>query len=222
MPLPKACIFDAYGTLFDLRFPLTDYKNVLQGKEKELMNLWREKQLSYTWLRGLMDSYKPFWEVTQDALRHCFDALDIDDQETFEGIVNHYLKPSCYAEVIPTLQVIRKMGIKTAILSNGSPEMLSSGISNAGIDPLLDEVFSVDLVKSFKPSPKVYQIPLDHWQLSKEDIFFFSSNSWDIAGASHFGFTTIWVNRFDASWEQLDVTPSFEVPQLQDFLEQLV
>lgn len=211
----RACVFDAYGTLFNLDFPLAAYSGRLQGKEEEILAVWRQKQLTYTWLRGMMDRYRPFWEVTQDALRYALNTVGISDPGLAEEIARCYLTPRLFGDVMPTLAALRQTGIATAILSNGSPDMLAAGMAATQLKDHIDEVFSVDQVKTYKPSPTVYRIPCDFWQCAPQEVAFCSANAWDVAGAAHFGLKTFWVNRKSQPPEALGQPLVEQLPSLE-------
>ena len=215
----RHAVFDAYGTLFDVHSATSRYQ-VRLGKQAEAVStIWRTKQLEYTWLRSLMQCYEDFWMVTQDALDYALDSKGIDDNSLRKDLLRAYHELACYPEVPDTLSKIKKIGLGTAILSNGSPEMLEVGVSNSNLGKVLDSIISVDTIKVFKPSPKVYQLAIDQLGCDKEEILFFSSNAWDVSGAATFGFQTVWVNRFVQAKERLPGTPVLEINSLDAVLE---
>ena len=215
----RHAVFDAYGTIFDVHSATSRYK-VRLGKQAEAVStIWRTKQLEYTWLRSLMQCYEDFWIVTRDALDYALDSKGIDDNSLRKNLLRAYHELACYPEVPDTLSKIKKMGLGTAILSNGSPEMLEVGVSNSNLGKVLDSIISVDTIKIFKPSPKVYQLAIDRLGCNKEEILFFSSNAWDVSGAATFGFQTIWVNRFTQASERLPGTPVLEINSIDVVLE---
>ena len=190
------------------------------GEQAEAVStIWRTKQLEYTWLRSLMQRYVDFWIVTRDALDYALDSKGIDDNSLRQDLLNAYHELACYPEVPGTLSKIKKMGLGTAILSNGSPQMLDVGVSNSNLGKVLDSIISVDTIKVFKPSPKVYQLAIDQLGCNTEEILFFSSNAWDVSGAAIFGFQTVWVNRFAQASERLPGTPVLEINTLDAVLE---
>lgn len=183
-----ACVFDAYGTLFDFNAAATRFEAELGGKAAKLSEIWRAKQLQYTWLRSLMDDYADFWTVTGEALDYALDAVDINDEEVRSKLLNAYLTLDVYPEVPEMLQTLKSAGVRTAILSNGSPVMLDAAVKAAGLEDLLDATLSVEDVGIFKPHRSVYQLAVGVLGISAERVSFQSSNSWDAAGAAHFGF----------------------------------
>ena len=215
----KACVFDAYGTLFDVHSAVGKHKQRLGKRGHEVSAMWRTKQLEYTWLRSLMGDYVDFWQVTSDALEYALDSHDINDKILHEALMQAYLGLSAYDEVPGVLEALKQAGYKTAILSNGEPSMLASAVNGAGIDSLIDESLSVHSLKIFKPDPRIYQLVTDHFNLRPEEVIFQSSNAWDAAGAAYFGFKVLWVNRFDQRAERLPGTPDFESRDLNRLLE---
>ena len=166
-----------------------------------------------------MNCYTDFWEVTMDALDYSLEFQGIDDNSLRKDLLSAYYELSCYPEVPDTLSKIKKMGLGTAILSNGSLEMLEAGVSNSNLGKVLDSIISIDTIKVFKPSPKVYQLATDQLDCNTEEILFFSSNAWDVSGAATFGFQTVWVNRFAQASERLPGTPVMEINTLDAVLE---
>jgi len=215
----RHAVFDAYGTLFDVHSSVSRYQ-VRLGKQAEAVStIWRTKQLEYTWLRSMMQCYVDFWIVTRDALDYALDSKGIDDNSLRQDLLMAYHELACYPEVRDTLSKIKKMGVGTAILSNGSAEMLESCVSNSNLGKVLDSIISVDTIKVFKPSPKVYQLAIDQLRCNTDEILFFSSNAWDVSGAATFGFQTVWVNRFAQASERLPGTPVLEINTLDAVLE---
>ena len=212
-------VFDAYGTLFDVHSAASRYQVRLGKKAQAVSTMWRTKQLEYTWLRSLMQRYVDFWKVTQDALDYALDSQGIDDNSLREDLLSAYHELSCYPEVPETLGKIKQMGLGTAILSNGSPEMLKAGVVNSNLGKVMDSIISVDTIEIFKPSPIVYKLATDQLDCNSEEILFFSSNAWDVSGAATFGFKTVWVNRFAHASERLPGTPVIEIKTLDAILE---
>ncbi|MEK9753399.1 MAG: haloacid dehalogenase type II [Rhodospirillaceae bacterium] len=198
-----ACVFDAYGTLFDFAAAAARHKDALGDKEKPLSDIWRVRQLEYTWLRSLMGEYVPFWQVTQDALDYAFAALGIEDADLRGKLLDVYWQLDAFPEVPDMLAKLKAGGIKTAVLTNGSPEMVQAAIDKAGIGAVLDGSYSVDSVGIYKPHPSVYQLAVDGLDVPKQQICFMSSNAWDVAGAANFGFRVVWVNRYGQPPENL-------------------
>jgi 2-haloacid dehalogenase len=204
----QAIVFDAYGTLFDVYSISALAEKLFPKRGAVLAELWRDKQIEYTRLRTMCSMYKPFWEVTQDALvfacRKLKLALTLDAQNMLMG---QYAKLQAFPENLPVLQQLKATGLKLAILSNGNPQMLDSAVEAAGMRGMFSHILSVDTVKKFKTAPEAYQLGPDVFGLSAKNILFVSSNCWDVCGASWFGYTTFWVNRTSAPLEELGVTP---------------
>ena len=215
----KHIVFDAYGTLFDVHSAASRHQVKLGEKAQVVSNLWRTKQLEYTWLRSLMRSYANFTQVTKEALDFAFDANGISDISLRKDLLNAYEKLTCYPEVPKVLRLLKNNGLRTAILSNGTFEMLKAGVRNSGLEGYFDNIFSVDTIRVFKPDPRVYKLAVDKLGCNPEEILFFSSNAWDISGASSYGFQTIWVNRFGQKSERLPGEPVLEIKTLNPILE---
>ncbi len=211
-----ACVFDAYGTLFDVNAAAAQCRDALGGKADELSALWRTRQLEYTWLRSLMREYVEFWQVTGDGLDYALAVLGIEDAALRRRLMDIYLRLDAYPEVKEVLTALKSGGLKTAILSNGSPKMLASAVENAGIVDVLDETFSVDSIGIYKPHPSVYQMAVDGLGVASGRICFMSSNAWDAAAAANFGFRVVWVNRFGQPQERIPGDPEHEIKTLAD------
>jgi 2-haloacid dehalogenase len=210
-----ALVFDAYGTLYDVHSVIALCERFWPGKGAALSQLWRTKQLEYTWQRSLMGCYTAFSRVTEAGLRYACAALALELSEAqATTLMQQYLNLSLYPDAMPALEALR--GHKLAILSNGSPDMLGPLVAASGLDRVLDAVLSVAEVKIFKPHPSVYQIAVDRLQVPKEAISFVSSNCWDACGAKSFGFRTYWINRAGAPLDALDVTPDHTIARLSD------
>ena len=203
----KACIFDAYGTLFDVNAACRELSKEVGDNWEKLASLWRLRQVEYTWLRNSMDEYIDFWQITSDALDYAMETLGIENNELREELLNLYLKLEAYPEVNDLLKKLKQRGLKTGILSNGSMKMLNSAVDNANIREFLDEIMSVEECEIYKPSSKVYDLVKIKMRINKENVLFFSSNAWDMHAASNYGFKTIWVNRFNAKLERLPGKP---------------
>jgi 2-haloacid dehalogenase len=215
--IPRACVFDAYGTLFDYASAAARYGETLGGNRELLNSLWREKQLQYTWLRALQDKHADFWQVTGDALDFVLETLGLEANVALRGqLMDAYRTVDAFPEVPEVLKRLKGKGIKTAILSNGSREMLHSAVSSAGIGGLLDAVLSVEEVGVYKPHPKVYQLALDRLGMQRQDISYQSSNSWDAWAASAFGMRVVWCNRYGQRRERLPGLPDHQVASLND------
>ena len=217
-----ACVFDAYGTLFNVHAAAAKLKGELDGKADQLSQIWRTKQLEYTWLRSLMGNYAPFWQITGEALDYALGVVKIDNPALRQKLMDVYMQLDAYPEAADVLGKLKAAGIKTAILSNGSPEMLASAVNNAGLSESLAAVLSVDGLQIFKPHPSVYQLSVDELGVEAGNICFMSSNAWDIAGGSHFGYQAVWVNRFGAEPERLPDGPVAVIESLDGLLEILI
>ena len=212
----RACVFDAYGTLFDYASAAAGCRDLLGDRLNSLNTLWREKQLQYTWLRSLQGKHADFWQVTGDALDFALEALGIASADLRARLMNLYLALETFPEVPDMLKRIKAAGLKTAILSNGSPSMLAEAVANAKIGSLLDAVFSVEEVGIYKPHPKVYQLAVDRLGIPAAAIAFQSSNGWDAYGASAFGMQVVWCNRYGQRRERLPGTPDREIGSLAE------
>jgi len=212
----RACIFDAYGTLFDFASAAARCPDIPADRRAALTTLWRDKQLQYSWLRTLENRYVDFWQVTGDALDFALESLDLARPALRERLMDLYLGLEPFPEVPGVLDALRKAGFKTAILSNGSPAMLEALVSRSRLKPLFDVVLSVDAVGAFKTHPKVYQYALDTLALPAHAIAFQSSNAWDAHGASNFGMRVVWCNRYGQRRERLPGAPDFEIRTLAE------
>ncbi|MEK9725202.1 MAG: haloacid dehalogenase type II [Rhodospirillaceae bacterium] len=210
-----ACVFDAYGTLFDFAAAAARHKGALGDKEKPLSDMWRVRQLEYSWLRSLMGEYVPFWQVTQDALDYAMAALKIDDAELRQKLLDVYWNLDAFPEVPDMLVKLKDGGLKTAILTNGSPDMVQGAIDSAGIGDVLDASLSVDKVKIFKPHPKAYQMVPDTFDIDARRVCFISSNAWDVAAAANFGFRVVWINRYRQPPENIPGGAEHILPTLE-------
>ncbi len=214
-----ACVFDAYGTLFDVAAAAARCRDDLHGKADQLADVWRLKQLQYTWLRSLMRRYVDFTQVTGDALDYALAAVGIDDPPLRERLMALYMELDAYPEVPEMLRRLRAGGLKTGILTNGSPKMIDAAVASAGLGDLLDAVLTVDPLGIYKPDPSVYRLALDRFRVPVERIAFMSSNAWDAAAAADFGMTVVWVNRFGQPPERLPGTPVAELKSLESLPE---
>ena len=212
----RACVFDAYGTLFDVASAAAACAAELGDRSRRLAALWRDKQLQYTWLRGLQGRHADFWRVTADALDFSLEALGVRDEALRTRLMDLYLTLKPYPEVAETLRALKARGFATAILSNGSPAMLASAVDAAGIATWLDAVISVEEVGVFKPHPRVYQCAVDRLGVAPEAIAFLSSNGWDAYAASAFGMKVIWCNRTGQPDERLPGAPDRVISSLAE------
>ena len=211
----KACIFDAYGTLFDVNSACRELSKEVGHNWESLASLWRLRQVEYTWLRNSMNEYIDFWQITSDALDYAMETLEIENIKLKQDLLALYLKLEAYPEVKDLLKKLKQKGFKTGILSNGSIKMLNSAVDNANIRDLLDGILSVEECEIYKPSKKVYDLVEKNMKVKKENVMFFSSNAWDMHAASNYGFNTIWVNRFNAKLERLPGKPNNIVNSLE-------
>ncbi|MDO8178311.1 MAG: haloacid dehalogenase type II [Undibacterium sp.] len=216
----QAIVFDAYGTLFDVYSIRELGEKLFPGAGQALAELWRDKQIEYTHLRSMSSMYKPFWEITQDALifscKKLGLRLNLDAQSALMG---QYARLQAFPENLSVLQELSTRGFKLAVLSNGNPQMLQSAVDAANMQGIFTHLLSVDLVKKFKTAPEAYQMAPDTFGLPAKNILFVSSNCWDACCASWFGYTTFWVNRHAAPLEELGVRPHGEGRSLVDVLE---
>ncbi|MCW8834798.1 MAG: haloacid dehalogenase type II [Rhodospirillales bacterium] len=210
----QACVFDAYGTLFDVNAAAERCRDSIGENAGKLAEIWRLKQLQYTWLRSLMDEYEDFWAITGQSLDFALNSLGMSDPKLRARLMELYLELDTYPEVSNMLKTLKDSGMKTAILSNGSPSMLLSAVKNAGIYQLLDQTISVDTIGVYKPHPGVYQLAVDGLDVAAENICFLSSNGWDAHGAAHFGFQVVWINRFGQKRENLPGVLADEISTL--------
>jgi 2-haloacid dehalogenase len=210
----KAFVFDAYGTLFDIHSPTDHIASQLGDKADGISELWRAKQLQYSWLRSLMRDHTDFWKVTGDALDYTLEVFDVKDEGIREELMNLYLSLDPYPDSAPILQKLAENNRRCAILSNGAPHMLSAIVDNSGFADLLEFVISVEDAGIYKPDPSIYQLAVDSLNVAKENICYVSANAWDCAGSSHFGFQVAHVNRFGQPLEHLPAKPKAEITDL--------
>ncbi|MBG6142932.1 2-haloacid dehalogenase [Labrenzia sp. EL_142] len=202
-----AFVFDAYGTLFDVHAAVRKHAAKLGPDAQRFSSIWREKQLEYSWVRALMGQYRDFWELTQQGLDTAFALVHSADKSLRDDLLNAYWELDCYPEVPQVLTDLKATGAKIAILSNGSPAMLEAAAKAAGLTDLFDEIFSVDDLRTFKTDPQVYEMVTTQFRIYPEEVSFQSSNRWDIAGATAFGFRTVWMNRMGMPDEYADLAP---------------
>jgi len=212
----RACVFDAYGTLFDYASAAAGCRDALGDKLEQLTALWREKQLQYTWLRTCQGRYADFWQVTGEALDYAMENLGILDPALHQRLMNLYLTLDAFSEVPETLTALKQAGLKTAILSNGSPKMLHAAVTAARIGAVLDAVLSVEEVRAYKPHPGVYRLAVERFGIPASAIAFVSSNAWDAYAASAFGMRVVWCNRYGQNAERLPGNPNLIVTSLAD------
>jgi len=210
-----AYVFDAYGTLFDVHAAVRRHAEAIGPQGQALSQLWRAKQLEYSWVRSLMGAYRDFWQLTEEALDFSLQAMPEVDRSVRDNLLEAYWKLDCYPEVPAVLKALRARGAKLAILSNGSPDMLASAVRNAALDDIIDDVFSVDVLKTFKTSPAVYELVTTAYRIYPDAVSFQSSNRWDVAGAAQFGFRPVWINRSRVPDEYRDLAPALILPSIE-------
>ena len=215
---PKAYVFDAYGTLFDVHSAVSRHSDIVGENSQRVSEIWRNKQLEYTWTRSGMGKYADFWKLTGEALDFALAAVPNTNPDCKQTLMDAYLSLDCYAEVPNVLAELKKSGAKTAILSNGSPSMVSAAVASAGLTQLLDHQFSVDEIGVFKTDPKTYAMVTEAYGFEPHEIAFQSSNRWDIAGASAFGFKCNWINRTEQPDEYKDLPPEHIFPDLRGLI----
>ena len=216
----KAIIFDAYGTLFDVNSAAEMCKNKIGDKWENFSNYWRMTQLEYTFLRTLMDRYKDFWQITEDSLDKSMKVYKIDNSLKKE-LLNLYKKLSVFPEVKQTLIKLKEKKLKLAILSNGTPALLDGLVNSNNLNDIFDDIFSIDEVKVYKPSPKVYEMPIKKYKIKKNEVAFLSANTWDVSGGGNYGYNPVWVNRNNNIFDNLDFKPSYEIQNLKG-LEKII
>jgi len=214
----KAIIFDAYGTLFDVNSAAEKCKDKIGHKWENFSNYWRTTQLEYTWLRSLMNRYKDFWKITEDSLDKSMKVFNIDISMRNE-LLNLYKKLSPYPEVKKVLNNLKEKNYKIAILSNGTPSLLNELVLSNNLDNVFDDIFSIEEVKIYKPHSKVYNIPINKYQINKDEAAFLSANTWDVSGGGNFGYNSIWVNRNKNIFDNLDYEPKNEIENLTQLLD---
>jgi len=214
----KAIIFDAYGTLFDVNSAAEKCKDKIGDKWEGFANYWRATQLEYTWLRSMMNRHKDFWQVTEDSLDKSMKAFKIDPSMRNE-LLDLYKILSTFPEVKEVLRNLKKKDYKLAILSNGTPALLNELVTSNNLDNIFDDIFSIEEVKTYKPDPKVYNIPIKKYQIKKDEVAFLSANTWDVSGGGNYGYSSIWVNRNNNIFDNLDYKPKNEVKNLKQLLD---
>ena len=211
----KAIIFDAYGTLFDVNSAAEKCKNKIGDKWEGFANFWRITQLEYTWLRSLMKRHKDFWQITEDSLDKSMKTYKIDPTMRNE-LLNLYKTLSPYKEVHEVLIKLKEKNLKLAILSNGTPSLLDELVKSNNLENLFDDLFSIEQVGIYKPDFKVYDIPIKKYQIQKNEVLFLSANTWDVSGGGNYGYNSIWINRNNNIFDNLDYKPKIEMKNLSD------
>ena len=214
----KAIIFDAYGTLFDINSAAKKCKERLGDKWEGFANYWRTTQLEYTWLRSLMKRHKDFWQITEDSLDKSMNFYNIDDTMRSE-LLNLYKVLSPFTEVKDALNKLKQSNYKLAILSNGTPDLLNELVVSNRLKDIFDDIFSVEEVGIFKPDSKVYDLPINKYNIEKNEVLFLSANTWDVSGAGNYGYNTVWVNRNNNIFDKLDFEPNQQISNLSELLD---
>ena len=214
----KAIIFDAYGTLFDVNSAAEKCKDKIGDKWESFANYWRTTQLEYTWLRSLMKRHKDFWQVTEDSLDKSMKTYEIDSSMRNE-LLNLYKILSPFKEVPEVLKSLKDKNLKLAILSNGTPSLLNELVKSNNLENIFDDIFSIEEVGVYKPDSKVYDIPIKKYNIKKNEVAFLSANTWDISGGGNYGYNSIWVNRNNNTFDNLDYVPKNQIKDLSKLLD---
>ena len=214
----KAIIFDAYGTLFDVNSAAEKCKDKIGDKWEDFANFWRTTQLEYTWLRSLMKRHEDFLQVTEGSLDKSMKAFKIDPSMKNE-LLNLYKVLSPFKEVPEALKTLKAKKFKLAILSNGTPSLLNELVSSNNLNDLFDDLFSVEEVGIYKPDSKVYDLPIKKYEIEKNEVAFLSANTWDVSGGGNYGFNSIWVNRNNSIFDNLDYKPLNEIKNLNELIK---
>ncbi len=214
----KAIIFDAYGTLFDVNSAAEKCKDKIGDKWEGFANYWRTTQLEYTWLRSLMKRHKDFWQVTEDSLDKSMKTYEIDPSMRNE-LLNLYKILSPFKEVREVLKSLKNKNFKLAVLSNGTPFLLNELVKSNNLENIFDDIFSIEQVGVYKPDSKVYDIPIKKYNIKKNEVAFLSANTWDISGGGNYGYNSIWVNRNNNTFDNLDYVPKHQIKDLSKLLD---
>ncbi len=214
----KAIIFDAYGTLFDVNSAAEKCKDKIGAKWESFANFWRTTQLEYTWLRSLMGRHKDFWQITDDSLDKSMKTFNIDTSMKNE-LLNLYKVLSPFKEVPETLEKLKEKNFKLAILSNGTPSLLKELVNSNNLGNLFDDLFSIEEVGIYKPNSKVYDIPIKKYKIKSNEVAFLSANTWDVSGGGNYGYHSIWVNRNNNIFDNLDFKPDNQVKNLGELID---
>ena len=214
----KAIIFDAYGTLFDVNSAAEKCKDKIGDKWEKFSNYWRTTQLEYTWLRSLMGRHKDFWEITEDSLEKSMENFNINRSMKNE-LLDLYKILSTFKEVPEVLKSIKEKNFKLAILSNGTRSLLNELVKSNNLENIFDDIFSIEEVGVYKPDSKVYDIPIKKYNIKKNEVAFLSANTWDISGGGNYGYNSIWVNRNNNTFDNLDYVPKHQIKDLSKLLD---
>ena len=213
----KSVVFDAYGTLFDVNSAAEKCKEKIGTKWVAFANFWRTTQLEYTWLRSLMKRHKDFWQITEDSLDKSMKAFSIDPSMKNE-LMNLYKVLSPFKEVPETLKKLKGKNFKLAILSNGTPSLLEELVKSNNLDKLFDDIFSIEEVGIYKPDSRVYDLPIKKYKIKNSEVVFLSANTWDVSGGGNYGYQSIWVNRNNNIFDNLDFNPSNQIKDLTELV----
>ncbi len=213
----KAIIFDAYGTLFDVNSAAEKCKDKIGDNWESFANFWRTTQLEYTWLRSLMKRHKDFWQITEDSLDKSMKAFSINPSMKDE-LMNLYKVLSPFKEVPETLKKLKGKNFKLAILSNGTPSLLGELVKSNNLDELFDDIFSIEEVGIYKPDSRVYDLPIKKYKIKNSEVIFLSANTWDVSGGGNYGYQSIWVNRNNSIFDNLDFNPSNQIKDLTELV----
>ena len=213
----KAIIFDAYGTLFDVNSAAEKCKDKIGDKWENFASFWRTTQLEYTWLRSLMKRHKDFWQITEDSLDKSMRAFSIDPSMKNE-LMNLYKVLSPFKEVPETLKKLKGKNFKLAILSNGTPSLLDELVKSNNLDKLFDDIFYIEEVGIYKPDSRVYDLPIKKYKIKNSEVMFLSANTWDVSGGGNYGYQSIWVNRNNNIFDNLDFNPSNQIKDLTELV----
>jgi|TARA_Y100001949_G_scaffold150407_1_gene135601 2-haloacid dehalogenase len=214
----KAIIFDAYGTVFDVNSAAKKCKDKIGNKWEGFANYWRTTQLEYTWLRSLMKRHKDFWQVTEDSLDKSMNAFKID-KSMRNKLLDLYKILNIFPEVKDVLNKLKEKKYKLAILSNGTPSLLNELVKSNNLDNIFDDIFSIEEVGIYKPDSRVYDLPVNKYQIQKNEIVFLSANTWDVSGGGNYGYNSVWVNRNNNIFDNLDYQPKHQVKHLGELLD---
>ena len=214
----KAIIFDAYGTVFDVNSAAKKCKDKIGNKWEGFANYWRTTQLEYTWLRSLMKRHKDFWQVTEDSLDKSMNAFKID-KSMRNKLLDLYKILNIFPEVKDVLNKLKEKKYKLAILSNGTPSLLNELVKSNNLDNIFDDIFSIEEVGIYKPDSRVYDLPVNKYQIQKNEIVFLSANTWDVSGGGNYGYNSVWVNRNNNIFDNLDYIPQNQVKNLRELLD---
>ncbi|MDA9081905.1 haloacid dehalogenase type II [Candidatus Pelagibacter sp.] len=213
----KAIIFDAYGTLFDVNSAAERCKDKIGDKWEGFANYWRTTQLEYTWLRSLMNKHKDFWQVTEDSLDKSMNLFKIDPAMKNE-LLDLYKILLPFPEVPEVLNLLKEKKCKLGILSNGTPDLLNELVKSNNLENIFDDIFSIEEVGIYKPDSKVYDMPIKKYKIQKNEVAFLSANTWDVSGGGNYGYNSIWVNRNNNIFDNLDYKPTLEIKNLKNLL----